>query len=129
MSLFTEKRKEILKEMGFLEYLEVIRERINNIYHRKKDDSAYNECEEIIKNVVSRYSNESKPVWDKFTGPSFSQRLDGVKDILKPYKYNWSDVKKKERIKEFISDLKMELDSMIYLETVHLKDSEKPIED
>lgn len=112
MNEISDSLKERLDKMDFIEYLNFMNDRLKNISHRPKTDSAYYHCMELTTHIKQRIVKELRLNWDDFNF-KIGRNLKQSADILDLYKFSNSDKQKAERIREFISEYKYDLSNFI----------------
>lgn len=117
-----------LKEMPLLDYLQSMHDKIENVRHYPKSNSAYDECREFSRHVKYRIVSEYKISWEDFNS-KYGKNLKISEDILDLYSFSESDKRKEARIKEFIGEYTYDLKNKINAILRHKQDANTPIED
>jgi len=101
-----------LKEMDYADYLQYMYDRLENISHRPKSNSAYSECRELALHIKHRIVAEFKLSWEDFN-MKIGRNLRQSEGILDLYGHSESDKRKDARIKEFIDNYTYDLSSLL----------------
>lgn len=101
-----------LKEMDFVDYLQYMHDRIENISHRPKTNTAYSECRTLTMHIKHRIVTELKLTWEDFD-MKIGKNLHKSEEILDLYSFSESDKRKTDRIKEFVDDYTYDLFNFI----------------
>lgn len=106
---FNELERIILDEMSFIDYLKCMLYEIKKIKHIPNSDSAYNECKARILHINDRIENENCKFSEKFNLKAEIFNLSESEKILLKYNYSSAESKKRNVIKEFISEYTSDL--------------------
>jgi hypothetical protein len=101
-----------LKEMDFVDYLQYMHDRLENISHRPKTNTAYSECRTLTLHIKHRIVTEFKLSWEDFD-IKIGKNLRQSEEILDLYGHSESDKRKSARIKEFVDEYTYDLSSFI----------------
>jgi len=112
-----------LQSLKLIDYLQVMHERIEEISHQSKTNTAYEQCQSFARHIKHRIVTEFKISWEDFD-MNIGKNLRQSEEILDLYKYSDSDKKKSARIKEFVSEYTYDLSKLITKQKISIENSQ-----
>lgn len=77
---FSQEELKALEQMPFLEFLEYMRDRLDNVPNTKK---SYSLCNDISRIVIERYLKENNLDWDNYTHNEYGANFKRSEDLIK----------------------------------------------